>query len=119
MPKALFDKEKELVPHMQKNIANAIKQGVPIALGTDAAVYPHGLNAHEFAAYVKLGMTPMQSIQSGTINGAKLLGMEERIGSIEANKFADLVAVAADPTKDISELQRVRWVMKGGVVFKQ
>ncbi len=66
-----------------------------------------------------LGMTPIQAIQSGTINGAKLLGMEDRIGSIEANKFADLVAVAADPTKDISELQRVRWVMKGGVVFKQ
>lgn len=119
LPKPLFDKEKELVPYMRKNIANAIKQGVMIALGTDSAVYPHGLNAHEFASYVKLGMTPMQAIQSGTINGAKLLGLEDKIGSLEANKFADLVAVAEDPIKDITELQRIRWVMKSGVVIKK
>lgn len=119
LPKPLFDKEKELVPYMRKNIANAIKQGVMIALGTDSAVYPHGLNAHEFASYVKLGMTPMQAIQSGTINGAKLLGLEDKIGSLETNKFADLVAVAEDPIKDITELQRIRWVMKSGVVIKK
>ena len=119
LPKPLFDKEKELVPYMRKNIANAIKQGVMIALGTDSAVYPHGLNAHEFASYVTLGMTPMQAIQSGTINGAKLLGLEDKIGSLEANKFADLVAVAEDPIKDITELQRIRWVMKSGVVTKK
>lgn len=119
LPKPLFDKEKKLVPYMRKNIANAIKQGVMIALGTDSAVYPHGLNAHEFASYVKLGMTPMQAIQSGTINGAKLLGLEDKIGSLEANKFADLVAVAEDPIKDITELQRIRWVMKSGVVIKK
>jgi imidazolonepropionase-like amidohydrolase len=119
LPKPLLEKAKEVLPLARKNIANAIKQGVPIALGTDSAVYPHGLNGHEFATYVKLGMTPMQAIQSGTINGAKLLGLEEKIGSLEANKFADIVAVSGDPIKDITELERVRWVMKAGVVFKK
>lgn len=119
LPKPLLEKAKIVMPQARKNIANAIKQGVLIALGTDAAVYPHGLNGHEFATYVKLGMTPMQALQSGTINGAKLLGLEDKTGSLEANKFADLVAVSGDPIKDITEVERVRWVMKAGVVYKK
>jgi imidazolonepropionase-like amidohydrolase len=119
LPKPLLEKAKIVLPQARKNIANAIKQGVPIALGTDAAVYPHGLNGHEFATYVKLGMTPMQALQSGTINGAKLLGLEDKVGSLEADKFADLVAVSGDPIKDITEVERVRWVMKAGVVYKK
>ena len=100
------------------NIKKAIEAGVKIGLGTDAAVYPHGLNAHEFAVYVKLGMTPLQAIQSGTINDADLLGWSDKVGSIEPGKWADIIAVDGDPLQDITTLQRVKFVMKGGEVVK-
>ena len=102
----------------QKNVKKAMAAGVKIALGTDAAVYPHGLNAHEFGVYVRLGMTPLQAIQSGTLNGAELLGWSDKIGSIEAGKWADMVAVDGDPLRDVSTLEHVKFVMKGGVVVK-
>jgi imidazolonepropionase-like amidohydrolase len=92
---------------------------VKVAFGTDAAVYPHGLNAHEFAVYVQLGMTPLQAIQTATVNAADLLGWSDRIGSLDAGKFADIVAVNGDPTKDVTLLQNPVLVMKGGVVYKQ
>jgi imidazolonepropionase-like amidohydrolase len=95
-----------------------MQAGVKIAFGTDAAVYPHGLNAHEFAVYVQLGMTPLQAIQTATVNAADLLGWSDRIGSIEPGKFADLVAVDGDPTKDVTLLQHPVMVMKSGVVYK-
>jgi cytosine/adenosine deaminase-related metal-dependent hydrolase len=95
-----------------------VEAGVKVALGTDAAVYPHGLNGHEFNAMVKLGLTPLQSIQAGTINAADLLGWSDRVGSIEPGKFADLVAVEGDPLQDVTTLERVKWVMKGGQVVK-
>ncbi len=119
VPPPLVAKAKEVMPAMKKNIGAALKLGVPIAFGTDAAVYPHGLNAREFAVYVKLGMTPIQAIQTSTVHASKLLGWEDRIGAIEAGKYADLIAVDGDPTKDVTELERVKWVMKGGVVFKK
>ena len=119
LPAPLVEKAKVVLPMARKNIANAIKQGVPVAFGTDAAVYPHGLNAHEFAVYVKLGMTPLAAIQSATVNASKLLGWEDRVGSIDKGKFADLVAVKGDPLKDVTELERVQFVMKGGKVIKR
>lgn len=119
LPAPLVEKAKVVLPMARKNIANAIKQGVPVAFGTDAAVYPHGLNAHEFAVYVKLGMTPLAAIQSATVNASKLLGWEDRVGSIDKGKFADLVAVQGDPLKDVTELERVQFVMKGGKVVKR
>jgi imidazolonepropionase-like amidohydrolase len=119
LPKPLLDKAKIVVPEARKNIAHAFSMGVPVAFGTDSAVYPHGLNGHEFAVYVKLGMTPLQSIQTATVNGAQLLGWEDRIGSIDAGKFADIIAVSGDPLKDVTELERVRWVMKEGQVVKK
>lgn len=119
VPAPMVAKAKEVMPAMKKNIARAIEQGVPVAFGTDAAVFPHGLNAREFAIYVKFGMRPMQAIQTATVHAAKLLGWEDRIGAIEAGKLADLIAVDGDPLKDITELERVRWVMKGGVVIKK
>jgi imidazolonepropionase-like amidohydrolase len=119
VPAPLVAKAKEVMPAMTRNIGAAFKQGVPVAFGTDAAVYPHGLNAREFAMYVKLGMTPIQAIQTATIHASKLLGWEDRIGAIEAGKYADLIAVDGDPTKDVTELERVKWVMKGGEVFKK
>jgi len=102
----------------EKNVKQAMAAGVKIALGTDAAVYPHGRNAHEFGVYVRLGMTPLQAIQSGTLNGAELLGWSDKIGSIEAGKWADIVAVDGDPLQDVSILEHVKFVMKGGVVVK-
>jgi imidazolonepropionase-like amidohydrolase len=91
---------------------------VPIAFGTDAAVYPHGLNAREFAVLVKLGMTPIQAIRTATLNASELLGWTDKVGTIEAGKFADLIAVDGEPLKDVRALEQVQWVMKGGTVVK-
>jgi imidazolonepropionase-like amidohydrolase len=118
LPKPLLDKAKVVLPAARRNVAHAIQQGVPVALGTDAAVYPHGLNGREFAVYVKLGMTPLQAIRSGTVNASQLLGWSDRVGAIEAGKYADMIAVNGDPLKDITELERVQWVMKGGAVVR-
>ena len=90
-----------------------------MAFGTDAGVYPHGDNAKQFFYMVKYGMTPMQAIQSATINAADLMGWKDRVGSIAAGKFADLIAVDGDPAKDASLLTKVKFVMKGGTVVKQ
>lgn len=119
LPAMYAEKMKTVTAAMRQNITKAIQSGVKIALGTDAAVYPHGLNAHEFEVYTRLGMTPLQSIQSGTLNAADLLGWSDRIGSIEQGKFADIVAVDGDPLKDITLLQHPVMVMKGGVVYKR
>jgi imidazolonepropionase-like amidohydrolase len=109
----------ELVSEMGKNNAKkAFAAGVKIGLGTDAAVYPHGLNAHELAVYVSLGMTPLQAIQSATINDADLLGWSDKIGTIEPGKWADIIAVDGDPLQDVTRLQHVKFVMKGGEVVK-
>lgn len=102
----------------QNNVKKAFGTGVKIGFGTDAAVYPHGLNAHEFAVYVRLGMTPLQAIQAATINDADLLGWSDKIGTVEAGKFADIIAVDGDPLKDVATLQNVRFVMKSGEVVK-
>jgi len=116
VPAFMVEKAKVVMPAARLNIARAFKAGVKVAFGTDAAVYPHGLNAREFAVMVKLGMTPMQSIQAATINAADLLGWSDRIGSIEAGRFADIIAVNGDPTADVKLLERVFFVMKGGQV---
>ena len=100
------------------NVKKAIEAGVKIGLGTDAAVYPHGLNAHELAVYVSLGMTPLQAIRSATINDADLLGWSDKIGTLEAGKWADIIAVDGDPLEDVTTLQHVKFVMKGGAVVK-
>ncbi len=98
----------------------ALKKGVKIAMGTDAGGFDwKELNqAKEFEYYVGYGMTPMQAIRSGTVVPAELLGWSDKVGTIEAGKWADLVAVSGDPLKDITELQRVKFVMKGGAVYK-
>jgi imidazolonepropionase-like amidohydrolase len=100
------------------NAKKAIAAGVKIGMGTDAAVYPHGLNAHELAVYVSLGMSPLQAIQSATINDADLLGWSDKVGTIEPGKWADIIAVDGNPLDDITTLQRVKFVMKGGEVVK-
>ncbi len=118
VPDFYLAKAKAIMPIARKNIAHAFASGVKVAFGTDAAVYPHGLNAHEFAVMVKLGLTPLQAIQSATVNAADLLGWGGKVGSLEPGAWADIVAVDGDPLKDVTTLERVKFVMKGGEVIK-
>lgn len=118
MPDFIVTKMKMVSAQSEKNLQKAFQAGVKIALGTDAAVYPHGLNAHELATYVKLGLTPLQAIQSATINDADLLGWSDRVGTLEPGKWADIIAVNGDPLQDVATLQNVKFVMKGGQVFR-
>jgi len=102
----------------RENIKKAFEAGVKIALGTDAAVYPHGMNAHELEVYVSIGMSPLQAIQTATINDADLLGWSDKVGTLEPGKWADIIAVDGDPLQDVTTLQHVKFVMKGGEVVK-
>ena len=111
-------KAKYVMPAARQNVARAFQAGVKVAFGTDAAVYPHALNAHEFAVMVKLGMTPLAAIQAATVNAADLLAWSDRVGAIEPGRFADLIAVDGDPLQDITVLENVKLVMKGGEVVK-
>ena len=104
---------------MRNGVKIAVKDGVPIALGTDAGVGAHGTNGHEFTLMVEWGgMTPMQSIVAGTMNGAKLLGWDKQIGSLAPGKWADVVAVPGDPLQDIHVMERPVFVMKNGYVYR-
>jgi len=85
-------RQKILIPIAQKNVSHAFKSGVKVAFGTDAGVYPHGLNGHEFAKMVEMGFTALQSIQAPTVNAADLVGWAEKVGTIEAGKWADIIA---------------------------
>jgi imidazolonepropionase-like amidohydrolase len=118
VPPFILAKAKEVMPAARKNIAHAFASGVKVAFGTDAAVYPHGLNAHEFAVMVKLGLSPLQSIQAATINAADLLGWSGKVGAIEPGKWADIIAVDGDPLQDVTTMEHVKFVMKGGDVVK-
>jgi imidazolonepropionase-like amidohydrolase len=118
VPEFMVEKAKVVMPAARQNIARAFKAGVKVAFGTDAAVYPHGWNAREFAVMVKLGLSPMQSIQAATVNAADLLGWSDRIGTIEPGRFADIIAVRENPLDDVKRLEKVAFVMKGGSVIK-
>jgi imidazolonepropionase-like amidohydrolase len=113
-----IEKERKVGQLQRDNFRKAFKGGVKMAFGTDAGVYPHGDNAKQFYYMVKYGMTPMQAIQAATINGADLLGWKDRVGSVTPGKYADLVAVGADPLADPAVLTKVNFVMKGGAVIK-
>jgi len=117
-PAESIAKAREVMPAARKNVQRAFAAGVKVGFGTDAAVYPHGLNAREFAVYVKMGMTPLAAIQTATVNDADLLGWSDRVGTVEAGKFADLIAVDGDPLADVTTLERVKFVMKGGEVVR-
>lgn len=119
MTPGVLEKARVVMRLAGKNIGAAMRSGVKVALGTDAAVYPHGLNAHELAAMTRLGLTPLQAIQAATVNAADLLGWTDRVGTLEAGKFADLIAVDGDPLADITVLERVAVVIKDGNIVKQ
>jgi imidazolonepropionase-like amidohydrolase len=118
IPEYSKQKMRDVIAAMRKNTGKAFAAGVKVAFGTDAAVYPHGLNAGEFHVYVSLGMTPLAAIQTATINASDLLGPKFLVGSLEPGKFADVIAVGGDPTKDVTILEHVKFVMKGGSVYK-
>ncbi|MGH9455799.1 MAG: amidohydrolase family protein, partial [Terriglobia bacterium] len=101
-----------------ESFKKALARGVKIAFGTDVGPFPHGTQAIEFAELVKLGMKPAQAIQAATVTAAQMMSWQDRVGSIEKGKFADLVAVSGDPLQDVTELERVKFVMKGGVVVR-
>ena len=117
---AFYEKKMHDVSAVEKaNAKHAIAAGVKVAMGTDAAVYPHGLNAHEFEVYVRdFGMTPVESLRTGTVNAADLMGWSDRVGSLDAGKWADAVAVKGNPLEDITVLQHPVFVMKSGVVYR-
>jgi imidazolonepropionase-like amidohydrolase len=117
LPESL-EKEKKIGQLQRNNFAKAFKAGARMAFGTDGGVYPHGDNARQFHYMVQYGMTPMQAIQAATINAAELLGWKDRVGSIEVGKFADIIAVRKNPLSDVSALEHVDFVMKGGTIIK-
>ena len=114
----MLEKERLVGQQQREGFRKAAQAGVKIAFGTDAGVYPHGGNAKQFAYLVKYGLTPIEAIQSATVSAAELLGWSDRVGSIEPGKFADLIAVQGDPVKDVTTLEQVKFVMKGGQVVK-
>ena len=114
----MMEKARTVIPIANKNVSHAFKSGVKVALGTDAGVYPHGLNGHEFGKMVQMGLTSLQAIQAGTVNAADLVGWAGKVGTIEAGKWADIVALDGDPLQDVTTLEHVKFVMKGGEVVK-
>ncbi len=118
-PEVVRVKAAAIGPLIQATAGRAYKAGVKIALGTDQGVAPHGENAREFIYLVEAGMPPMVALKAGTIEAARLLGQEKDLGSVEAGKFADLVAVPGDPIADIKLVTNVTFVMKAGKVYKQ
>lgn len=118
-PPVIVPKALEVGPQIQTTFGKAYARGVKIAFGTDAGVFPHGENGKEFIFMVEAGMKPIESIQSATKTAAELLRVYDQVGSIEAGKLADIVAVDGDPTQDISTMANVKFVMKGGVIYKQ
>jgi len=117
-PAIIVPKALEVGPQIQKTFGRAYKAGVKIAFGTDSGVSPHGENAQEFKYMVEAGMPEMEAICSATINAADLLNVTETLGSIASGKYADIIAVKGDPLKDISLLENIDFVMKGGIVEK-
>ena len=118
-PEEFLRKNVETTEAQRQGFTKAHRAGVDIVFGTDAAVYPHGLNARQFPIMVQRGMTPMEAIQSATSLAAKHMGWDDRIGSLQPGRFGDVIAVKGDPLADVTRLQEVAVVIKGGLVFKR
>jgi imidazolonepropionase-like amidohydrolase len=118
-PPALQAKAKAATAARSEMFRNAVKMGIKISFGTDAAVFPHGQNAKEFKLMVDLGMTPIDALKSATGNDAELLGIAQKVGTLEKGKLADIIAMPGDPTSDITATERVSFVMKEGKIIRQ
>ena len=118
LPPAIALKAKMAIAQIRLTFQKALSKGVYIGLGTDAAVYPHGRNAEEFHQMADLGMKPIDALKAGTSVDAELLGISDRVGTLEANKLADIVAVPGNPVENIRQTEHVIFVMKEGVVYK-
>jgi imidazolonepropionase-like amidohydrolase len=119
IPAHQVEREKAMQGTQEKAFRTALAHGLPIAFATDAGVFPHGENAREFKLRVELGQSPMAAIEGATRIAAEAMGWADRVGTLQAGRFADLIAVDKDPLADITELERVRFVMKGGVVYRK
>ncbi len=117
LPESL-EKERQIGQLQRNNFRKAFQAGVRMAFGSDGGVYPHGDNGKQFRYMVEYGMTPMQAIQAATVHAAELIGWPDAVGAIEAGRFADIIAVAGNPLDDVSLLEDIRFVMKGGKVHK-
>jgi imidazolonepropionase-like amidohydrolase len=117
-PPAIAAKARAAIATVNQMVANAVSKGVKIGLGTDAGVYPHGRNAHEFALMVADTMKPVDALRAGMSVDAELLGLSDKVGALERGKLADVVAVPGDPVKDIGVTEKVLFVMKEGVVYR-
>ena len=118
VPEQSLEKARGVRGNMREAFRTAIQRGVKIAFGTDAGVFPHGTQTKEFKIYTDLGLTPMQAIATATTSAAELMGWSGKVGMVAKGSFADMIAVSGDPTRDVTELERVKWVMKGGKVYK-
>jgi imidazolonepropionase-like amidohydrolase len=118
-PPALQAKAKAATTARSEMFRDAVKMGVRISFGTDAAVFPHGQNAKEFKLMVDLGMSPIDALKSATASDAELLGIAQKVGTLEKGKLADVIAVPGDPTADITATEHVSFVMKEGRIVRQ
>lgn len=118
IPSSEIERSRRMSEYRNATFRRALAAGLPIGFGTDAGVFPHGLNSRELTLRVREGEAPMSAIVSATSLAAKIMGWGDRVGSVENGKFADLIAVASDPLENVSVLEHVPWVMKGGVVYR-
>jgi imidazolonepropionase-like amidohydrolase len=118
MPPAIAEKARKAIASIHATFQKALAKGVKIGLGTDAAVFPHGRNAEEFSQMVALGMRPVDALKAGTSRNAELLGLADKIGTLETGKLADIVAVPGDPIENIRNTEKVFFVMKDGKIFR-
>jgi imidazolonepropionase-like amidohydrolase len=116
---AIAARERAMLQFHAAEFRKQLAAGVQFAMGSDVGPFPHGTQAREFVLMVEYGMSPLAAIQAGTLHGAKLLGWEGQIGTLKAGAFADVIAVAGNPLEDIGALERVTFVMKGGVVYRK
>lgn len=112
-------KDREIGEVQRENFRRAVQLGIRLSMGTDAGIYPHGQNARQLAVMVRYGMTPLQALRAATQTGAEALGREADIGALAVGRYADVIAVPGDPTTDITQVERVSFVMKGGVVYRE
>jgi len=117
-PAEYLRKNRETTDIQREMFRKGVAMGAPIAFGTDSGVYPHGLNARQFAYMVRYGMTPLQAIRAATLDAAKVMMRDKDVGSITVGKYGDMIAVDGDPLKNVRVLETVAGVIKGGAVVR-